>query len=55
MKTLITTTILIAFFIVNSFSQNLPGVWHGNAKTPDDKEITFVFLFKKNVRQQRCV
>ena len=48
MKTLITTTILIAFFIVNAFSQNLPGVWHGNAKTPDNKEVLFVFLFEKN-------
>jgi pimeloyl-ACP methyl ester carboxylesterase len=48
MKTLVTTTILIAFYIVNAFSQNLPGVWHGKAKTPDDKEITFVFLFEKN-------
>ena len=48
MKTLITTALLLAFTIINTFSQNLPGVWHGNAKTPDDKEILFVFLFEKN-------
>ena len=48
MRTLVTTTILIAFYIVNAFSQNLPGVWHGKAKTPDDKEILFVFLFESN-------
>ena len=48
MKTLIATTILIAFYIVNAFSQNLPGVWHGKAKTPDNKEILFVFLFESN-------
>jgi len=48
MKTLITTTILIVFYIVNAFSQNLPGVWHGKAKTPDNKEILFVFLFESN-------
>ena len=47
MKTLISTTILIVFFIITSFSQNLPGVWHGQSKTPDNKEITFVFLFEK--------
>ena len=48
MKTLVTTTILIAFTLVKSFSQNLPGVWHGKAITPDNKEILFVFLFEKN-------
>jgi len=48
MKTLITTTILIAFFIVNTFAQDLSGVWHGNVKSPDNKEILFVFLFEKN-------
>ena len=48
MKTLITTALIIAFTIVKTFSQNLPGVWHGNAKTPDNKEILFVFLFEKN-------
>lgn len=48
MKTLIATTILITFYVVNTFSQNLSGVWHGKAKTPDDKEILFVFLFEKN-------
>jgi len=47
MKTLI-TTIFITFYIVNAFSQNLPGVWHGKAKTPDNKEILFVFLFESN-------
>lgn len=48
MKTLIATTILITFYVVNTFSQNLSGVWHGKAKTPDDKEIPIVFLFEKN-------
>jgi pimeloyl-ACP methyl ester carboxylesterase len=45
MKTLI-TLFLITFSIVNTFSQNLEGVWHGKAKTPDNKEILFVFLFE---------
>lgn len=48
MKTLIATIILIAFYTLNAFSQSLPGVWHGNTKTPDGKEILFVFLFEKN-------
>ena len=48
MKTVITTTILLIFSILNIFSQELPGVWHGIAKTPDNKEITFVFLLEKN-------
>ncbi len=48
MRTLVTTTILIAFYIVNTFSQNFPGVWHGKEKTPDDKEISFVFHFESN-------
>ena len=48
MKTMITTIFFIVMSIVNGFSQDLPGVWHGTAKTPDDKEILFVFLFEKN-------
>jgi len=48
MKTSVITIILITFSIVNTFSQNLLGVWHGTAKTPDNKEILFVFLFEKN-------
>ncbi len=47
MKSLI-TTFLITFFIMNAFSQDLSGVWHGIAKKTDNKEITFVFLFEKN-------
>lgn len=47
MKALLISAVLMVF-IINTFSQNLPGVWHGIAKTPDDKEITFVFLFEKN-------
>ncbi len=31
------TIILIKFYTANGFSQNLPGVWHGNAKTPEGK------------------
>ncbi|SDX73153.1 alpha/beta hydrolase family protein [Flavobacterium degerlachei] len=48
MKTLIATTILITFYVVNAFSQNIEGVWHGRTKTQDNKEILFVFLFEKN-------
>ncbi|WP_034058800.1 alpha/beta hydrolase family protein [Lacinutrix jangbogonensis] len=48
MRLYITTAIFITFFIINAFSQDLSGVWHGIAKTPDNKEITFVFLFEKN-------
>jgi hypothetical protein len=40
--------LLIILAITSTLSQNLAGVWHGNAKTPDDKEILFVFLFEKN-------
>lgn len=46
MKTTIITLILITLSIVNAFSQDLSGVWHGKAKTPDNKEILFVFLFE---------
>jgi len=48
MKTMITTIFFIVMSIINGFSQDLPGVWHGTAKTPDDKEVLFVFLFEKN-------
>jgi pimeloyl-ACP methyl ester carboxylesterase len=48
MKTILTTILLIILVITSAFSQDLAGVWHGNAKTPDDKEILFVFLFEKN-------
>jgi len=48
MKTIVTTILLMACAIASSFSQDLSGVWHGNAKTPDDKAILFVFLFEKN-------
>lgn len=48
MKTIIATTIFITFAITSALSQNLDGVWHGFTKTPDNKEILFVFLFEKN-------
>lgn len=48
MRTLITITLYIIFSIVKTYAQNISGVWHGKAKTPDDKEILFVFLFEKN-------
>ncbi len=48
MKSSVLTTILIAICMVNAFSQNLSGVWHGKAKTTDNKEILFVFLFENN-------
>jgi len=48
MKTILTTILFITLAIASALSQNLTGVWHGNAKTPDDKEILFVFLFEKN-------
>jgi len=48
MKTIITTILFISLAIASALSQNLSGVWHGIAKTPDNKEITFVFLFEKN-------
>jgi pimeloyl-ACP methyl ester carboxylesterase len=48
MKTILTTILLIILSTSNSFSQDLSGVWHGNAKTPDGKDVLFVFLFEKN-------
>jgi hypothetical protein len=48
MKTIVTHIIVFSISIVSVFSQDISGVWHGNAKTPDDKEILFVFLFEKN-------
>ncbi|MGB8376526.1 MAG: alpha/beta fold hydrolase [Salegentibacter sp.] len=48
MKKIILITILIALSVSNSYSQDLAGVWHGTAKTPDNKEVLFVFLFEKD-------
>ena len=48
MKTVIITLLLTSIAITSALSQDLSGVWHGTAKTPDDKEILFVFLFEKN-------
>ncbi|WP_339614595.1 alpha/beta hydrolase [uncultured Winogradskyella sp.] len=48
MKTITITILLILLAITSAISQDLTGVWHGNAKTPDDKDILFVFLFEKN-------
>lgn len=48
MRTLITISFCIIFTIVKTYAQNISGVWHGIAKTPDNKEILFVFLFEKN-------
>ena len=48
MKIIIRTILFIAFATTSTFSQNLEGVWHGNAKTPDNKNVLFVFLFEKN-------
>jgi pimeloyl-ACP methyl ester carboxylesterase len=48
MKTIIITIFLIMLAITSALSQDLSGVWHGNTKTPDGKEILFVFLFEKN-------
>ncbi|QIA09281.1 alpha/beta hydrolase [Draconibacterium halophilum] len=48
MKSLIITILLTAFSAMNVFSQNISGVWHGIATNPDNKEITFVFLFERN-------
>ena len=48
MKSLIITTLLTAFSAMNVFSQDISGVWHGIATNPDNKEITFVFLFERN-------
>ncbi len=48
MKIIIATLLLLILATASALSQNLTGVWHGNAKTPDDKDILFVFLFEKN-------
>ncbi len=48
MKSIITTLLVITFSITSALSQDLSGVWHGITKTPDNKEITFVFRFEKN-------
>jgi pimeloyl-ACP methyl ester carboxylesterase len=46
MKAGISTVLLIACSILSGFSQDLLGLWNGTAKSPDNKEITFVFLFE---------
>lgn len=48
MKTITITILLIVLAITSALSQDLSGVWHGIAKTPDNKDITFVFLLEKN-------
>jgi hypothetical protein len=48
MKTITITILLIVVAITSALSQDLSGVWHGIAKTPDNKDITFVFLLEKN-------
>jgi hypothetical protein len=40
--------LLILLAITSTLSQDLSGVWHGNAKTPDDKKVLFVCHFEKN-------
>ena len=40
--------LLIILAITSALSQDLSGVGHGNAKTPDDKEVLFVCHFEKN-------
>ncbi len=44
----IITLLVLTFSITSAISQDLSGVWHGITKNPDNKEITFVFLFEKN-------
>jgi len=39
--------LLIILAITSALSQNFSEVWHGNAKTPDETEIIFGFLFEK--------
>lgn len=48
MKTVLIAKFLIAFLIMNLVTKDISGVWHGVAKTPDGKEVLFVFLFEKN-------
>lgn len=48
MKSLIITTFLIAFSVMNALSQDISGVWHGTTMNPDNKEILFVFLFENS-------
>ncbi|CAN5389687.1 alpha/beta fold hydrolase [soil metagenome] len=48
MKTLLITILLITLATNAAVSQDISGVWHGITKAPDNKEITFVFLFEKN-------
>jgi hypothetical protein len=48
MRSIITILPLIILGIISTFSENITGAWHGTAKTPDNKQILFVFLFEKN-------
>jgi pimeloyl-ACP methyl ester carboxylesterase len=48
MKFITITILLIILGITTAFSQDIAGVWHGNAISPDGKEILFVFFFEKN-------
>lgn len=47
MKSLILTTLLTAFSVMNVLAQDISGVWHGVTTNPENKEITFVFLFER--------
>lgn len=48
MKTIKITIFLTLLAITSALSQDLSGIWHGNTKTPDNKDVIFVFLFQKN-------
>ena len=43
-----TSLFLFLLNVTPLFSQNLEGVWHGNAMTPDKKDVLFLFLFEKD-------
>lgn len=47
MKTLLSTILCTIFSIATVCSQDLSGVWHGIAKSPDNREVIFVFLFEE--------
>lgn len=44
--------LLIIIAITSALSQDLSGVWYGNAKNPDDKEIVFENI-KTNIGMAR--
>jgi pimeloyl-ACP methyl ester carboxylesterase len=46
MKSLLITTLLTVFTVINAFSQDISGVWHGTVMNPNNKEVLFVFLFE---------